>query len=179
MNTTEKIKAIRASQRLSKATIAKELDMDFSQYSRQENKGDKLTIEQASMIAQALRISLTELLTWGEDALPPNSSDDCGRPEPPAKGLAGLYALAWKGKQPHRFLIEVQLSAEHYLVKQVGSEWEKTVVGQIVTLDMMNEWQIGTQDQLDTILTFHTRNKVVLYPSIQFLKKGPITPKKR
>jgi transcriptional regulator with XRE-family HTH domain len=64
---TSNIERIRKEKRLSKADMAKALEMDFSQYSRQEQKGNKLTVEQASKIADALGISLVELLTWGEE----------------------------------------------------------------------------------------------------------------
>lgn len=47
--------------------MAKALDMDFSQYSRQEKKGNKLTLEQIERIAEALGIRTIELLTWGEE----------------------------------------------------------------------------------------------------------------
>lgn len=128
------------------------------------------TFEELMAMADAMNMSVTEIC--GGPVQDPNELAT----NPPdwialkliREGLAGLWALAWKGKQPHRFYIEKQLTPEHYLVQQVGSEWEKTVVGQVVPLHQMQDWQIGTKEQLSTILNYHTRNKVILYPIVKF-----------
>lgn len=67
MTVTNKIAKIRETKGMSKADMAKALDMNFSNYHRLEGRGNKLTIEQVSSIAKVLGVSLIELLTWGEE----------------------------------------------------------------------------------------------------------------
>lgn len=66
MTLSEKIAQVRETKKITKADMAKVLEMDFSNYHRLENRGDKLTLEQVGKIAQALGVSVMELLTWGE-----------------------------------------------------------------------------------------------------------------
>lgn len=69
MDISAAIESIRQMKRISKADMSKALDMDFSQYSRQEKKGAKLTVEQVEKIANALGVTMIELLTWGEERI--------------------------------------------------------------------------------------------------------------
>lgn len=76
MDLSRAIESIRKEKRISKAEMAKMLDMDPSNYSRLEGRSDKLTIEQTSQIANALGVTLVDLLSWGEDKQPkPNQPD--------------------------------------------------------------------------------------------------------
>lgn len=61
------IEAIRAEKRISKADMAKTLDMDPSNYHRLESRGDKLTLEQLKQIADSLEVTLSDLIFWGEE----------------------------------------------------------------------------------------------------------------
>ena len=67
MDIAKAIRSIRENKRLTKADVAKALDMDFSQYSRQEKKGNKLTLEQIDKIATALEVSRDHLLNHNPD----------------------------------------------------------------------------------------------------------------
>lgn len=62
------IEAIRKAKHISKADMAKMLDMDPSNYGRLESRGDKLTIEQLRQIAKALGVTVTDILSWGENS---------------------------------------------------------------------------------------------------------------
>lgn len=66
MDITDKIRAVRAARGVSQAEVARLLQLDPSSYYRLENRGPKLSLEQAERIAGALGLSLIELLTWGE-----------------------------------------------------------------------------------------------------------------
>lgn len=61
-NLTDKIRNIREEKRLTQNDIALKLQTDRSNYARLENRGDKLTIEQLKQIANALGVSVNELL---------------------------------------------------------------------------------------------------------------------
>lgn len=63
MDITMSIEYFRAAKKIRKADMARALDMDASHYSKLEQRGDKLTIEQLRKIANALEISVVELLT--------------------------------------------------------------------------------------------------------------------
>ena len=67
LDITDNIRQIRLAKGITQSELARRIDIERGNYSRIENKGDKLTIEQASKIAQALEVSLIELLTWGDE----------------------------------------------------------------------------------------------------------------
>lgn len=62
MNNEIKIKEIRESKRIRQIEVADALNMDNSQYAKIEKRGKKLSIEQIEKIAEALGVSLIELL---------------------------------------------------------------------------------------------------------------------
>lgn len=62
MDISQRIKAIRVDKGIKQADLAKQLNMERTSYHRFENRGDKLTIEQASEIAKALGVTLYDLL---------------------------------------------------------------------------------------------------------------------
>lgn len=61
-NLSKRIKSIRESKEIRQSDVAKELNIERTNYHRIENRGDKLSIEQAKAIAAALDVSLSELL---------------------------------------------------------------------------------------------------------------------
>ncbi|AXE17894.1 hypothetical protein DR864_09200 [Runella rosea] len=63
MDITGRIEYFRAANKIRKADMARALDMDASHYSKLEQRGEKLTIEQLEKIAFALGVSVIELLT--------------------------------------------------------------------------------------------------------------------
>ena len=67
MTLTEKIARIREAKNLSKADIAKALNLDYAYYFRLEKKGNKLTYEQTEAIAGALGVTVVELITYGDE----------------------------------------------------------------------------------------------------------------
>ena len=67
MDLSEAIKKIRAEKGITQAEIARRLNLERGNYSRLEGRGKKLTIEQLESIAQALEITLLDILTWGEN----------------------------------------------------------------------------------------------------------------
>jgi transcriptional regulator with XRE-family HTH domain len=76
MDISNNIKAIRNEKGIAQAELARRLELDPSSYHRLENRGSKLSIEQAGSIAKALGVSLIELLTWGEQVTDSTSSVD-------------------------------------------------------------------------------------------------------
>lgn len=62
MNNEIKIKEIRESKRIRQIEVADALNMDNSQYAKIEKRGKKLSIEQIEKIAEALGVSVIELL---------------------------------------------------------------------------------------------------------------------
>lgn len=62
MDTSKRIASIREAKGFTQKQIADLLDMEQSNYSRLEGRGNKLTIEQLEKIAVALGISMVELL---------------------------------------------------------------------------------------------------------------------
>lgn len=66
MSISDNIKAIRTQKGIAQAEIARRLEIEPSSYHRLENRGDKLTLEQAENIAKALGVTRLELLTWGD-----------------------------------------------------------------------------------------------------------------
>lgn len=63
---SETIKRIRTEKGISQAEVARRLNLERGNYSRLENRGDKLSLEQLQSIAQALGVTVLEILTWGE-----------------------------------------------------------------------------------------------------------------
>lgn len=63
MDISERIEKIREAKNIRKADMARILDMDSSHYNKFEKRGGKLTIEQLEEIAQALGVSVVELIT--------------------------------------------------------------------------------------------------------------------
>lgn len=66
MDVSKNIRAARTEKGITQVDIARQLGIERTNYHRLENRGNKLTIEQATAIAQALNMSLIELLTWGD-----------------------------------------------------------------------------------------------------------------
>ncbi|MCK8495904.1 helix-turn-helix domain-containing protein [Spirosoma sp. RP8] len=66
MNVSNNIKAIRTEKGITQSEIARIIGVERTNYHRLENRGEKLTIEQAESIAEALGVTLVELLTWGK-----------------------------------------------------------------------------------------------------------------
>lgn len=62
MGVSERIKAIREEKRIKQIDIAATLNLDPSYYARLEKRGEKMSIEQLHGIADALGVSLGELL---------------------------------------------------------------------------------------------------------------------
>ncbi|PWK28958.1 helix-turn-helix protein [Arcicella aurantiaca] len=62
MNIENRIKQIRESKRIKQIEIADALNMDNSQYAKLEKRGKKLSLEQIELIANALGVSVTELI---------------------------------------------------------------------------------------------------------------------
>ena len=65
MNISERIKHIREIKKISQTDVANALMTERSNYHRLENRGKKLTLEQVELIANALQISVQELLGFG------------------------------------------------------------------------------------------------------------------
>jgi transcriptional regulator with XRE-family HTH domain len=63
MDISKMIRTIREEKRLTQLEVAEKLQMERSNYARLENRGEKLTIEQVTSIAEALGVSVMELLT--------------------------------------------------------------------------------------------------------------------
>jgi transcriptional regulator with XRE-family HTH domain len=77
MDISEKIKALRESKKIKQRDIAASLNIDQSNYSRFEQRGDKLTIEQLQSICSVLGISLAEFFNnSGGDITIKESKDD-------------------------------------------------------------------------------------------------------
>lgn len=62
MNISENIKQIRESKRLSQAEVSRRLNLDPPSYFRFEKRGSKLSLEQIENIANALEVSVREVL---------------------------------------------------------------------------------------------------------------------
>ena len=62
MGITERIKAIREVKRIKQIDVAASLNLDPSYYARLEKRGEKMSIEQLQSIADALEVSLGDLL---------------------------------------------------------------------------------------------------------------------
>lgn len=67
MNLSEHIRQAREDRRLRKSDVAKLLNTDASNYNKLEQRGNALTIIQATEIAEALGMDLIELLTYGSE----------------------------------------------------------------------------------------------------------------
>jgi transcriptional regulator with XRE-family HTH domain len=65
MNISENIKQIRESKRLSQAEVSRRLNLDPPSYFRFEKRGSKLSLEQIENIANALEVSVREVLGFG------------------------------------------------------------------------------------------------------------------
>ncbi|GAB3956407.1 hypothetical protein GCM10028805_46160 [Spirosoma harenae] len=70
MSISDNIRTIRVAKGLKQSDLAKALDIETSNYNRFENRGDKLTIEQVKRIANALGVTLGELLGYEDAGLP-------------------------------------------------------------------------------------------------------------
>lgn len=70
MDLSDAIEHIRTAKKISKADMARALEMDSSYYVKFEKRGKKLSIEQLEAIAGALKVSVLQLLTWGEGQEP-------------------------------------------------------------------------------------------------------------
>ncbi len=68
MDLYHNIKAARDEKGLSQAEMARRLELDPSAYHRLEHRGNKLSVEQVNGIANAIGISLIELLIGGQEA---------------------------------------------------------------------------------------------------------------
>lgn len=64
MSISKRIAKIRSEKQLSQADVARLLGMEQSNYSRMENRGSKMTLEQLENIAVALRVNLLELIRY-------------------------------------------------------------------------------------------------------------------
>ena len=62
MNIENRIKQIRESKRIKQIEVANALNMDYSQYAKLEKRGSKLSLEQIEAIANALGVSVAELI---------------------------------------------------------------------------------------------------------------------
>lgn len=62
MNIENRIKQIRESKRIKQIEVAEALNMDNSQYAKIEKRGSKLSLEQIEAIANALKVSVAELI---------------------------------------------------------------------------------------------------------------------
>jgi len=62
MNISKRIKDIRESKGLKQSEMSEKLEIEQANYSYLERKGDKLTIEQLKQIAEALGITIQEIL---------------------------------------------------------------------------------------------------------------------
>lgn len=62
LSITQRIKAIRESKGLTQALVAEALELDRANYNRLEKRGEKMTLEQIQSIADALGVSLGEVL---------------------------------------------------------------------------------------------------------------------
>ncbi|MGM9510928.1 helix-turn-helix domain-containing protein [Larkinella sp. GY13] len=67
MELSERIKAIREEKRIKLSEMATALGVDVSNYAKIEKKGKKLTLERIEEIADALGVSLAELLGYQVD----------------------------------------------------------------------------------------------------------------
>lgn len=68
MALSQKIKAVRQEKRLTQADVAAKLDITPAFYQKLEKRGEKLSVEQVQRIAEALGLTMLELLTYGEEA---------------------------------------------------------------------------------------------------------------
>lgn len=67
MDIPNAIVSIRESKNIKQVEMAQKLGIEQSNYSRFEKRGNKLTIEQLMSIAEALGVTVTDILTWGEE----------------------------------------------------------------------------------------------------------------
>ena len=65
MDISERIRTIRESKKNSQTQVANAMGTERSNYHRLENRGEKLTLEQLSEIANALGVSVREILGFG------------------------------------------------------------------------------------------------------------------
>lgn len=68
MNVSNNIKAIRTEKGITQAEVARIIGVERTNYHRLENRGEKLTIEQLKQIAEALGVTIIDILSWDESA---------------------------------------------------------------------------------------------------------------
>jgi transcriptional regulator with XRE-family HTH domain len=69
MDISENIKAIRESKKIKQLEVAASLNIDPSNYAKLEKKGQKLTFEKLKDIANALGVSVLEIVNYGNPTL--------------------------------------------------------------------------------------------------------------
>lgn len=72
MDISKRIVEVREGKHITQTELARKLEMEQSNYSRLEKRGDKLTVEQLERIAQALDVTVGELLGY----IPVTQSDE-------------------------------------------------------------------------------------------------------
>lgn len=97
MPLADTIKTLRALKGVKQATIAKALGTERTNYHRIENRGNKMTLEQLEKIAQALDVTLIELLTYGEEVIYADSSERMAKLE------SQLHSL----QEENRYLVDL------------------------------------------------------------------------
>lgn len=75
MDISKAISAIREGKGIKQIEIATMLGIEQSNYSRLEKRGNKLAIDQLQAIADALGVTMLDILTWGEVKLEPSEDD--------------------------------------------------------------------------------------------------------
>lgn len=78
MDILKAIPAIREGKGIKQIEIATRLGIEQSNYSRLEKRGNKLAIDQLQAIADALSVTVLDILIWGEDKSEPRG-DDAGQ----------------------------------------------------------------------------------------------------
>ena len=72
---SRRIKAIRIEKRISQTDVAEKIGMERSNYNRMENRGEKLSVDLLEKIADALDVSIIQLISDNADDMPPTTLD--------------------------------------------------------------------------------------------------------
>jgi transcriptional regulator with XRE-family HTH domain len=120
MDISKAIRTIREEKRLTQLDVADKLQMERSNYARLEARGSKLSVEQLEQIAQALGVSVMELMI-GE----PQKAEDTGKVKELEKRIVELEEML----QIHR---EDKRRLKSYFLKNVRDAVENIVKSELV-----------------------------------------------
>lgn len=138
MGVSERIKAIREVKRIKQIDVAATLNLDPSYYARLEKRGEKMSIEQLQSIADALGVSLGELLGTDDKVIEIETSSSSKEMEKRIKELEDYLKIFQE-------ILKVYTENSNFLGKnliyRVQSEILKTAFElEILTENKQNEW---------------------------------------